>query len=138
MNNNYQAIIDWLMEYPELKSFLYFNTSQEELYNTSINTITSDNWETKYIRGGVKYYDFAIAYMGQYDKGTSDINVLEMFDTEKFMQWIEEQDQNKNYPKLNGEVISVENLQNGPTFSGVGEDGTISKYMFQIRIKYLV
>ncbi|MFR4986981.1 MAG: hypothetical protein ACLUCH_06255 [Lachnospirales bacterium] len=139
MTNKHKVVLDYLSNYPDIKSFLYFNTSLEELNHTSVNTITSDYFEQKYLRGGIKNYDFAITFIGQYDTGTSDVNVNQIFDLEKFMLWIDEQNKNKNFPEFeDGEVISIENLQNEPSFSGINETGNLAKYMFQIRIKYLI
>lgn len=139
MTNKHKVVLDYLSNYPDIKSFLYFNTSLEELNHTSVNTITSDYFEQKYLRGGIKNYDFAITFIGQYDTGTSDININQIFDLEKFMLWIDEQNKNKNFPEFEvGEVISIENLQNEPSFSGINETGNLAKYMFQIRIKYLI
>lgn len=139
MTNKHKVVLDYLSNYPDIKSFLYFNTSLEELNHTSVNTITSDYFERKYLRGGIKNYDFAVTFIGQYDTGTSDINVNQIFDLEKFMLWIDEQNKNKNFPEFeDGEVISIENLQNEPSFSGINETGNLAKYMFQIRIKYLI
>lgn len=139
MTNKHKVVLDYLSNYPDIKSFLYFNTSLEGLNHTSVNTITSDYFEQKYLRGGIKNYDFAITFIGQYDTGTSDVNVNQIFDLEKFMLWIDEQNKNKNFPEFeDGEVISIENLQNEPSFSGINETGNLAKYMFQIRIKYLI
>lgn len=139
MTNKHKVVLDYLSNYPDIKSFLYFNTSLEELNHTSVNTITSDYFEQKYLRGGIKNYDFAITFIGQYDTGTSDVNVNQIFDLEKFMLWIDEQNKNKNFPEFEDrEVISIENLQNEPSFSGINETGNLAKYMFQIRIKYLI
>ena len=137
MDNKHKAVVDFLSQYPELKSYLYFNNVTEEENHTSINTVTNDTWEKKYLRGGIKNYDFAIAIIKPYDTGTSELNIEEMFDVQKFMAWIDEQNKNKNFPVFeNGEVFLMENLQNEPSFSGVNEAGNLAKYMFQIRIKY--
>ena len=77
--------------------------------------------------------------MGQQDSGTSDINALQMFDVDKFMFWIDEQNEKKNFPNFgNTKIISIENLQNQPNFAGVNEAGNVAKYMFQVRVKYYV
>ncbi len=144
MENKHKAVLNWLANYPELNSselnsFLYFNTVKEELEFTSVNPISSESWDTQYLRGGVKNYDFALVMMKSYDTGTSDINVEEIFNVQKFMDWIDEQNRNKNFPNFEKEeVFLIENLQNDPTFSGINENGDLAKYMFQIRIKYLV
>lgn len=139
MENKHKAVLNWLANYPELQSFLYFNVTKEEIEFTSVNVVSSESWDTQYLRGGIKNYDFALVMMKQYDTGTSEINVNEIFNVQKFMDWIDEQNKNKNFPTFeNVKIISIENLQNEPSFSGINEAGDIAKYMFQIRIKYLI
>lgn len=140
MGNKHKIVLEWLSTYPDLNQYLYFNNNREEIDNASINTIISDTWETRYLRGsGIKNYDLAISMMKYFDDGTNENNIEQMFDVQKFMQWIEEQNDKRNFPIFEkGEVISIENLQNEPTFAGVSEDEILAKYMFQIRIKYLI
>ena len=78
--------------------------------------------------------------MGQQDSaGTSDINASQMFNVDKFMAWIDEQNFKRNFPAFEGaKVIRIENLQNQPNFAGVNEAGNVAKYMFQVRVKYYV
>lgn len=137
MENKHKAVIEYLNNYPNKLLNLYFNSSSEELNNISLNTIVSESWGQKYIRGAIANYDFAIAIMKPYDTGTSNINADEMFDVQKFMYWIEEQNKNKNFPIFeDGKVLSIQNLQNTPNLAGINETGDLAKYMFQIRIEY--
>lgn len=140
MENYNKAIMDYLATYPDIKTFPFFNSSTESIGNTSIATNYGSTWVDRHLRGhGVKAYDFAIIYMGQQDSGTSDINANEMFNAEKFMQWVEEQNENKNFPVFDGaKVLSIENLQNQPNFAGVSEAGNVAKYMMQIRVLYYI
>lgn len=138
MDNKHKAVLDYLAKYPDLSSFLYFNTVAEEEGHTSLNTIVSDTWAKKYFRGGIKNYDFAMILMRPYSStDTSSDNIKEMFDIQKFMNWIDEQNKIKNFPIFeDGKVLSIQNLQNEPNLAGVNEAGDLAKYMFQIRIEY--
>lgn len=141
MENYNNAMIEYIKQYPELSGFPFFNTSNEVAGNTSIQTTYGTTWIKKYTRGhGIKSYDFAVVYMGQQDSaGTSDINASQMFNVDKFMAWIDEQNFKRNFPAFEGaKVISIENLQNQPNFAGVNEAGNVAKYMFQVRVKYYV
>lgn len=140
MDNKHKIILEWLSTYPALEEYLFFNSTREEINNTSINTVVSDTWETRYLRDtGIKNYDFAVTMMKYYDDGTNENNIEEFFDVQKFMIWIDEQNKIKNFPIFEkGEVISIENLQNIPNLAGISEDEILAKYMFQIRIKYLI
>lgn len=137
MNNKHKAVMEFLSQYPELSSILYFNSVQEENNHTSVNTIVSDTWATKYLRGGIKNYDFSMILMRPYNTGTSDDNINEMFNIQKFMDWIDEQNKIKNFPIFeDGKVLKIQNLQNEPNLAGVNQAGNLAKYMFQIRIEY--
>ena len=141
MENYNNAIVDFIRQYPELESFPYFNTSTETVGNTSIVTSYGSAWEKKYLHGhGVKTYDFSLIYMGRQDSsGTTDNNAVEMFNADKFMAWVDEQNQKKNLPNFaNAKVLSIENLQNQPNFAGVNEAGDVAKYMMQVRIRYVI
>lgn len=140
MDNNFQAVIDWLMEYDQLKELLTFNVSLEDINTTSLNTITSETFETKWLRnGGIKNYDFAIKTNSNFDTSSNNINLIEFFDIVKFMEWIEIQNKIKNFPKFsNGIVFEILNLQNTPTLSNINTSENLAQYMFQIRIKYIV
>lgn len=140
MENYNKAIMDYLSTYPDIKTFPFFNFSTESIGNTSIATNYGTTWVKRYQRDhGVKAYDFAIIYMGKQDSGTSDINAEEMFNAEKFMLWIEEQNKKKNFPVFDGaRVLRIENLQNQPNFAGVSEAGNVAKYMMQIRVLYYI
>lgn len=140
MENKHKIVLEWLSTYSELEQYLFFNATREELNNASMNTVVSDTWETRYIRDkGIKNYDFAVTMMKYYYDGTNENNTEELFDVQKFMIWIEEQNKIKNFPIFEeGEVISVENLQNIPDLAGISEDEILVKYMFQIRLKYII
>ena len=139
--NKHQAMWEYLTTYPGLQSYLKFNTVDSIPDETSISTVFGEEWETKYTRGhGIKRYDFAIIAMKLHDTGTSNLNIEEMFNVEKFMDWIELQNKNKNFPYFgeNLKILSIENLQNMPNLAGVDTDGSVAKYMFQCRVRYYV
>lgn len=140
MENYNKAIMDYLSTYPEIKTFPFFNSSTETIGNTSIVTNYGNTWVKRYKGNhGIKAYDFAIIYMGQQDSGTSDINATEMFNAEKLMQWIDEQNLIKNFPDFSGaKILKIENLQNQPNFAGVNESGNVAKYIMQIRVTYFL
>lgn len=134
--SKHEAMVEYLKQYPGLRSFLYFNTATDTLGNTSVQTVYSDEWEEQDITGhGTKRYDFAIICMVPQDPGTSYSNVAQMEDVEAFMEWIREQDEAKNLPAFeDGQVFSIENLQNMPNLAGAND--SVAKYMFQCRVRY--
>lgn len=135
--SKHEAMVEYLKQYPGLRSFLYFNTATNIVGNISVQTIYSDEWEEQDITGhGTKRYDFAIIFMTPQDSsGTSNLNVAQMDSVQAFMEWIREQDKQKNFPDFGeSEVYSIENLQNMPNLSTANE--SVSKYMFQCRVRY--
>lgn len=136
--SKHSAMVEYLKQYPGLRSFLYFNTATDKLGNVSVQTVYSDEWEKRQLRGhGIKRYDFALVSMVPQDSGTSSSNVDQMEDVQTFMEWITEQDRMRNFPDFeNCKVISIENLQNMPNLAGVNAAGSVAKYMCQCRVRY--
>lgn len=137
MNKN-EAMIEYLRQYPDIQSFLYFNHSEDEAGNTSIATSYGEAWEKRYVGGhGIKTYDFALVMFQPQDDGTNKNNAQAMYDVQKYMDWIDAQNKARNFPNFEGrKVLSIENLQNAPNFAGTNESGDVAKYMFQCRVRY--
>lgn len=140
MDNKNISMLRYLSQYPGIQSYLYFNSITDEIGNTSVQTVYSEEWEIKYIREhGIKRYDFAIVQMAPQDSGTSDNNAIQMQGVQNFMDWIDSQNKAKNFPQFDGcRILSIENLQNMPNLAGVNEAGSIAKYMFQCRVRYSI
>lgn len=139
--NKNEKMIEYISDYPELGAYLKFNTVDNSPGERSISTVYDDVWEVRHIRNhGIKRYDFAVVLIQNHDTGTSSFNANEMFDAEKFMEWIDEQNKNKRFPDFgkDANIISIENLQNMPNLAGVDNSGTVAKYMFQCRVRYSV
>lgn len=139
--NKNEKMIEYLSEYPELDSFLKFNTVDNYPGERSVSTVYDDAWEIRHIRNhGIKRYDFAMIFIQPHDTGSSTLNAEEMFDAEKFMEWIDEQNKQKHFPDFgeDADIISIENLQNMPNLAGISESGTVAKYMIQCRVRYFV
>ena len=138
VDNKHKAVWNWLYQNEDVKR-LYFNFSDVQTGNTTIATSTGNADLKKYLDGtALKAYDFSLI---QYQTlNTVDVNSDEnadtMFDTERLMAWIEEQERIKNYPVFPGcFVTKVENLQNMPSVAGM--DDARAKYLFSCRITYL-
>lgn len=138
MDNKNTAMLEYLRQYPGLQSFLYFNSMVDQIGNTAVQTVYGETWEKRYVRGhGIKQFDFAVVYIAQADTGTSDINADETQAVQNFMDWIDTQNKNENFPDFSpGKVLSIQNLQNMPNFAGLNNDEGTAKYMFQCRVRY--
>lgn len=137
-DNKNIAMLNYLRQYPGLQSFLYFNTLVNYTGDTAVQTVYGEQWETRYVRGhGIKQWDFAVVKIAPADTGTSETNADEAQAVQDFMDWIDEQNEKKNFPDFSpGKVISIENLQNMPNFAGINENEATAKYMFQCRVRY--
>lgn len=138
MDNKNTAMLEYLRKYPGLQSFLFFNSMVDQIGNTSVQTVSGETWEKKYVRGhGIKQWDFAVVKIAQADTGTSDINADETQAVQDFMDWIDEQNKAGNFPDFSpSKVLSIQNLQNMPNFAGIDNNEGTAKYMFQCRVRY--
>lgn len=137
-DNKHLAVWEWLFQNEEIKR-LYFNFSDTQNGNITIATSPANSALKTYTNGDkLKAYDFSLI---QYKPmNTVDVNSEEnaeiMFDAEKLMDWIDEQERVKNYPRFRGcPVQKVENMPNMPSIAGM--DDTVAKYLFSCRITYL-
>ena len=138
MDNRHDAVWQWLYQNEQIKR-LYFNFSDTDSGNVVIATNSGNNKLKTYTDGSTRRaYDFAlIQYL---PLNTVDVNSNEnaeiMFDAEKLMDWIDEQENTKNYPVFPGCIVTkVENLQSMPSVAGMND--TEAKYLFSCRITYL-
>ena len=137
-DNKHLAVWKWLYQNEDIKR-LFFNFSDTQNGNITIATSPGTGALKNYINGDkLKAYDFS---MIQYKPlNTVDVNSEEnaeiMFDVEKLMEWIEEQERIKNYPYFAGcPIQKVEVLPNMPSIAGI--DDAVAKYLFSCRITYL-
>ena len=120
-------------------NLLSFNFSPESEDSISLITNYSDKLRKKYITGDTqKEYGFTIIIVKSYSSGCDDLNLEAMNFAQAFMNWMDEQDENRNYPDFgeNCTVEKMECLQNMPNLSGVNQDGTMARYMIQARVIY--
>lgn len=138
MINKHEAMFEFIKQY--VPFYLTFNTVLEDIGQTALQSVYSDESVMTYIDGSSdKEYIFAIIQIKQYDTGITDppINVAEIFDIEVFMDWLNEQNKIGNFPDFGEKctIYSIENLQNMPNLAGISEQGE-AKYMFQCKVNY--
>ena len=93
----------------------------------------------KYITGNVqKEYGFSIIIVKAYSSEQDDLNLEAMNFAQAFMDWMDEQNEKKEYPDFgeNCTVERMENLQNMPNLSGVNYEAGLARYMIQAKIIY--
>lgn len=157
--NIHEKILEFLMLYkPEEFSFYretytvqegfpfadwYFNTNRAEVDTINVIPISGVKYIEEWIGGGgICTYDFAINIF----KATGEIpcvdvskceNMINLYEVQEFMNWIEEQDAKGNYPAL-GEgyfVQKLEVLQDIPQLTAQYEN--LTKITFTARITYM-
>lgn len=119
-------------------TLLGFNFSPELMNDISFVTNYSDKVRKKYIYGAEKEYGFTIIITKPYSTDTDDLNLEAMNFAQAFMDWLDEQDQLKNYPEFpeNCQIKKMENLQNMPNLAGVNAQAGLARYMVQCRLIY--
>lgn len=136
---------DAMKEYFEPKvaemvgDILNFNFSPESKDSVAFITNYSDKVRKKNIRiGAEKEYVFTIVIKKEYSTEADDLNLEAMNFAQAFMEWLDEQNKAKNYPKFpdNCEIKKMENLQNMPNLAGINAEESLARYMIQCRIIY--
>ena len=95
---------------------LGFNFSPESPDSVAFITNYSDKVRKKYIRiGAEKEYGFSILITKAYSTASDDLNLEAMNFAQGFMDWLDEQDREKNYPEFH-------------TRSRVSKDGGPAEY----------
>ena len=120
-------------------NILSFNFSPESEDSILLITNYSDKVRKRYVTGDVqKEYGFTIIIVKSYSTGCDDLNLEAMNFAQAFMDWMDEQDEKRDYPDFgeNCTVEKMECLQNMPNLSGVNQDGTMARYMIQARVIY--
>ena len=84
-----------------------------------------------------KAYTFAITVFKSLSADVAEENKENLKAVQEFMDWIDEQENEKNYPHFENAIVrKIENLQNAPQMSGYDEKNNLAKYMFQCKVTY--
>jgi hypothetical protein len=108
--NVYEKLDEWLKnEYPEFNTWVYFNAEKHQKNN---NAMMSDNdVVTEHFIDGTKRVTvpFQIEMIRSHDFEQSELNMEHMESAMDFIDWMQKQEYESNYPIL-GEDICVEEL----------------------------
>lgn len=115
-----------------------FNFADDSPDAVSFLTNYSSKIVKKYIRAADKEYGFTILITWHYSTEADELNMQAMNFAQEFMDWIEEQDRNKNFPDFGSkcQVKKIENLQNMPNLATVDWENMIAQYQIPCRILY--
>lgn len=151
MVNKNQAIIDFLIQCDEIKgSSLYFNFINAKDTNKQIITQSNDkSLNRTYIDGSVlKRYTFTvIAFMSVAPnpipkvEGMMDENVRDLVDVQSVIDWVTQQNDERNFPDF-GEECEIEEIQalsENPNLDGIDNNTSppLAKYSLTIRVEYI-
>ena len=146
-----QAVIDFLITCPQIQSNpLYFNFLNAKDGNKQLISSGNDRSINKpYIDGSVqKQFTFtlidyrSIAYQAVVkQQGYMNENVEEVLDVQAVMDWINEQNEIRNYPNFGTDCVidEMRTLTDNPNLNGVDTSITpaLAKYSMSIQIDYL-
>lgn len=118
---------------------LGFNFSPESIDNIAMVTNYADRVLREFVTGAKqKEYGVTFLVTKQYSTDSDDLNLEAMEFADSFMEWVEEQNNNRNYPNLGDdtEVEEIEVLQNMPSLSGINAEEGYAVYQIQLRVVY--
>jgi len=149
--NKNQAVIDYIITCPTiLNSPLYFNFINAKDDTNQLFTESTDTYTNKpFIDGSVeKLYTFTIiTYKSAADiavvkqSGYENENLSDMSDFQKLIEWINEQNEARNFPDFGEDCIidSIETTTEQPKFEGIDDQISppLAVYSTSIQIKYI-
>ena len=146
-----QAIIDYLITCPKIQdnplyfNFIHGNEDDKQIITTS-NEKTIDR---PYVDGSVlKRFTFTIidfksvAYRAVVKDGAHvDENVEDILQVQDIIDWIEEQNEIRNFPNFGEDCIveSISTTANNPNLNGVDSNVSpaLAKYSISIQVNYI-
>ena len=138
MSNKNKAVFEWLKTYDGFKN-LYFNFSIGENNTVSMLPAPTDYLDYVDITGAkIRYYNFVVSHFKHFTNlPNTNLNVDNMEEVEKFIDWIDEQDKKRNYPTFpdNCTIEYIRNLNNIPTVTK--SNNNLARMYSQIQIKYI-
>lgn len=139
MVNRYEKISEWLKEYTPRFRWIYFNVTNSEADNLSLNSVQNERELDKFIDGSRRVeFLFALDLVKEYDTGTSSINLEANREFETISEWIELMNKEKHFPDF-GENIIIEQVDVLETVPSVTVDtqAGMAKYQGQFKITYM-
>ena len=135
--SKHKAMQDWVQGFLD-DNYLYFE-SADAYPNVRVIVPNYGDHTNRTDILGFKYKSYSFVFVGyeKLDSGTSDVNTANMELMDSFTEWLEMQQENKNFPDFGTtcseyEIIPLQNMAN---LAMVTEDG-LAKYMLAVRIDY--
>lgn len=135
--NKEQIILDWCKTNPYLTDTLIINYLNAEKDSCAIITIPTEALP-KNIDGSQEVtYDFEFQVMFPISGDTDSVNADNMLTLRTWQEWIEEQEEQGNYPDFGNGYHSyrLQNLSTAPQLAQTYADG-MAKYRLPVRLNY--
>ena len=146
-----QSVVNFLKQCPQLMEYpLFFNYINAKNDNVQMLTLAEEKaLSVPYVDGSVlrKYTFTLIVFKSAITNpivkidGYPDENIEDMLDVQGILDWVEEQDENRNYPNF-GEDCAIDKMQaltSSPTLDGINNDvmPALIQYSISIEIEYI-
>lgn len=136
-DNKHNAVWEWLLTCPYITDLFFVFTQTDD---GDVALVPSESVVEEYIGGGsLRNYDVALT---GFSSNTFEPNEMEtisnLVDFEKLGLWVEEQNDNRNFPEF-PEGSTVQEIRVLPNEAGfvVAQDEHGCKFMLQFQIEYL-
>lgn len=139
MVNRYEKISEWLKEYTPRFRWIYFNVTNSEADNLSLNSVQNERELDKFIDGSRRVeFLFALDLVKEYDTGTSSINLEANREFETISEWVELMNKEKHFPDFGKNVLieQIDVLETVPSVT-VDTQAGMAKYQGQFKITYM-
>lgn len=139
--NIYEQISEWLKDCPELGNYVYFNVIPYEADTSAVTSSGASLTLNTFINGAKEVrVIFNIELIKQYDDGgTSDINLDAMKAYENIISFVEDKNNNRDYPDLGeGYVVNaIGSTYKAPEVYITSDNPNLARYEGQFFIEYL-
>lgn len=126
---------EWVSTYPQLNTWLYFNSTDMIDGNTSLNSTGTHRTSKEYIDGSYEAtMNFGIVMIKPYDNEQSTVNADAFAEAESFSEWIENVDY---YPDFGeGFIVNDVHLIDKSPNIAVDSEQSLAKYTFFGVVEY--
>ena len=128
------AINKWLLNYKpitEIAEMIHTEELPDATDTLALQRSGVENLRLKYVgeKGWYRQYQYILPLKANSEDDLQRLENLDWLDD--LSDWIDKQNQSKNYPKLNNKKIKKVSCANAITYE-TSEDGTVSTYYLQL------
>lgn len=129
-----EAINKWLLNYKpitEIAEMIHTEELPDATDTLALQRSGVEKLRLKYVgeKGWYRQYQYILLLKANSEDDLQRLENLDWLDD--LSDWIDEQNQSKNYPKLNNKKIKEVSCANAITYE-TSEDGTVSTYYLQL------